>query len=176
MYPQYEIPPATGVTWSTDGGRTFQQFPDNYRCTQEDAELIVKATGGVLSNAAITAPPNIIIKGVSPGDTFQPWYVTGPLATGFIGPAVQIMWAYNGVNGGGKGNPGTWSGIGTGNVKYNPTAPPVAPAPPPVDSSGDPAAWATSQNAGQGFTIQDRSELLDIRRLVVALAKLQNIS
>ena len=175
MYPEYVIPPATGIMRSV-GGFPAQQLPDNFQCTEADAKLIQSFTGGVLTNAALVPPSGEKITGVDSKSAFQPWYVTGPNATGYVGPAVQEMWKWNPINGGGVGNPGSWSGIGTGNVKYNPSAPPAAAVPPPVSSSGDPGTWANTAGANQGFTAEDRAELQDLRRLVVALAKLQNIS
>jgi len=176
-YPAYTVPDATGIQWRTGQG-TLQDFPGQYLSTEAQAQAVVAATGGKLVNAALEAVPGVAqISGVAPDAPYQPWWVVGggPAGniTGPIGPAVQMQSAYNPINGGGVGNPGNWTGIGTPNLKWVPTV--VAPVPPvPIDSSGDPASYFGALDGTDAAAAIAYAK--DTHRLVVALAKAQGIS
>lgn len=157
-YPPYNIPKATGITW-VEGQGTLQQLPDNYRCLQTDAELILKFAeaklgaggAGTLINAALTTGFKFI--GLDPNDQWQPWFITGnKIPAGPVGPAVALMYVS------GIGHPGEWIGIGTGNVHWqddpDPLPPLVAPNTTPV-----PADLYAIQGGG-GPTLSDIYTLL----------------
>jgi len=169
-YPPYEIPPVTGISFASGAGTLQPLQPGDARlCTEEDAKIIQSYTGGELTNAATDSSLNMRFDGLDPASPYQPWYIKGINATGFVGPAVAVMYAK------GKGHPGTWVGIGS-NPRWVPTIDAPLPPPPSVSNPGDAAAWAALQGAGQGYLSSDRDVLNDIRRLLVAMAKAQGIS
>ena len=182
QYQPYTIPSVAGILFAS-GANTPQplQNGDARLCSQADAEVMMAAfaaagSPGTLVNAATDPTLGFVYEGLDPTSPYQPWYIKGIAFPGLLGYAVAIMWGANTVNGGGIGNPGSWTGLGTGNVRYLPQAPAPAPPPPAAGSNNDAASWAATQGAGQGFNATDELTLNDIRRLVVALAKLQGIS
>ena len=132
--PAYVVPP-TSITWV--GGNTL---PPQYLCSQEDAQLVAKETGGKLANGAdFFKDFGITFVGLLPTDKLQPWVITLDGNTNFVGPTVVMMWAPNDTNGGGVGNQGSLQKV-NGQWKWVPVAPTVI-VTPPVSSIGDLAGY-----------------------------------
>lgn len=166
-YPTYTLPSNAGITFSFGGG-SQQPFPAAALCSKADAQMIQKSFGGTLVNAALTPSLGMTFINVSPTASAQPWYLTDLASPGFAGYLVAQQYAANNVNGGGVGNPGAWTGIGS-NPRWVPTAPPVV-VPPPATNAGDAAAFAHAMGVG------DSPTLADIHRLMIALASKFGIS
>lgn len=171
-YPVYTPPPATGIEWASGQGK-LQPLPNNYQCKRAAALAVVSSCGGELKNAAVDKVPGVTeITGVDPGSEWQPWFVEGPLATGFLGPSVEIMWRPNDVNGGGEGNPGHWAGWGTADVKWVPTPPTPPPLVPPGIVSTVPFGGTGNSILG----VQPSNDLGEVLRLVKLMAAKEGIS
>ena len=143
QYPAYVVPSTAGMTFASGPSSPQQQLPAGYLCSEADAQRIQHVTGGTLVNAATEPSLGMTFAGVEPSNPNQPYYVKDIPAAGFVGPAVAIMWGLNPVNGGGVGNPGSWTGVGS-NPRWVPTPPPPPPLVPPASTAGDPAALAAA--------------------------------
>lgn len=136
--PAYVVPP-TSITWVSGN-----PLPSQYLCSQADAQLVAKETGGILANGAdFFKSFGIQFTGLLPTDKLQPWVITLDGTTNFVGPTVVTMWAANEVNGGGVGNQGSLQKV-NGQWKWVPIAPVIITI--PTDSSGDLAGFLAAMN------------------------------
>ena len=184
QFPAYSVPAVNGASVQLGGAPSTQVQPNDQRfCTYTDAKVILKAfTDAGVPDASILDASQATINGqhftnVNPNSVARPYYITSSQIQGPVGPLLWMMYGANGINGGGRGNPGTWTGLLTGNPRWSPTAvPTVVTLPNSAPSSGDAASFAATQGVGQGglTTVQD-TRLSNIERLVIKMAASINI-
>lgn len=183
-YPTYSVSQVSGASIQLGSSPASPIQPSDKRwCTLEDAKVILKVfTDLGIADAQLLDASVATINGEHfinvPADSIaRPWYLTSSKISGPVGPALWIMYGPNGVNGGGRGNPGSWTGVLTGNPQWVPTA--IAPSSTPVtaiDSSKDAAAFASVMGVpATAFSQADRDAINNANRLVIAIAKAINI-
>ncbi len=177
-YPKYTVPSVGGVTLSLGAAPAQPVQPDDQRfCTLEDAKTILKVFTdlGVADATLVDASMGTVngehFNNVDPTSLARPWYLFSSMVIGPVGPALWVQYGPNNVNGGGRGNPGKWTGVLSGNPQYVPdpiqgTTPVQTPSNP-----ADAASFASAQGVNQGTlsTTQD-ARLNNIERLVIAMA------
>ena len=179
MYPIYSVPPVPGASVSLGGAPSTPVQPDDQRfCTLDDAKVILKVftdlgvADAQLIDASVGTVGGVHFSGVPASSPARPWYLFSSVVTGPVGPALWIQYGPNSINGGGRGNPGSWTGVLTGNPQYVPTPVSTMPATPmTVDSSKDPAALAAALGVPVvTFGTTQDARLTNIERLVIAMA------
>jgi|SRR5665213_386181 len=185
MYQPYTVVPVNGATMQLGVAPPSPVQPDDQRfCTLADAQVILKVflDAGVADARLLDASTATIngehFFGVDPNSPARPYYITSSTVTGPVGPALWIQYGPNNVNGGGRGNPGAWVGVLTGNPRWVPTSAPTQISTPstPINSSGDAAALANALGApGAVFTQADRDAINNTERLVIEIANAINL-
>lgn len=156
--PAYVVPTTT-VTWMSGN-----PLPPQYLCSQADAQLVAKETGGVLSNGVdFFKSFGIIFVGVNPTDALQPWVITLNGSTNFAGPSIVQMYAANSINGGGIGNQGSFQNE-NGQWNWVPVAP--APAPPTSTTVANTPELIYQMMTGSGSPIEQ--QILQILEQILA--------
>ena len=178
-FPAYTVIPVSGASVQLGASTPTPVQPDDQRwCTQADAQLILNlflslgVSDAKLVDASATPVNGVLFTGVSANSPARPWYLVSSAVTGPVGPALWIQLGPNNINGGGRGNPGSWTGVLTGNPRYVPEPlPPVLIPAPVIDSSGDPGAFGTAQGVpAVVFTQADRDAINNINRLMKGVA------
>lgn len=182
-YPAYSVVPVNGASLQLGVAPPTPVQPNDQRwCTLADANVILKVfTDLGVADAQILDASVATINGehfinVDPASPARPYYLTSSKVTGPVGPALWIQYGPNNTNGGGRGNPGNWIGVLTGNPQWVPISTGIASTPvaQPVDSSGDANAFAGAQ--GVTFANAMATSIANTERLVIALAAKQNIT
>lgn len=153
-FPKYEVTGPSGATIQLGSAPATPIQPDDKRwCTLEDAKAILKVfndlgvTDAMLLDASVATVAGEHWNNVPAASTVRPWYLFSSRVSGPVGPALWEQYGPNPINGGGRGNPGAWEGVLTGNPHYVPVpVPGLVNTPPPIDSSKDPAAFNSAEN------------------------------
>lgn len=178
-YPKYTVPPIGGTTLSMGAAPASPVQPDDQRfCTYEDAKIILKVfTDAGVPDASLVDASMATINGehfnnVPANAPARPWYITSAQVTGPVGPALWLQLGPNSINGGGRGNPGKWTGILTGNPRYipDPIQGTMPVATPSVPNTNDASAFYSAQG-GNNMA----ADLAEVKRLVTLMAASINI-
>ena len=156
-YPNYTVPSIGGTTFSSGAAPAQPVQPDDQRfCTHEDAKAMLKVfvDAGVPDAALVDASIGTIngehFNNVPANAPARPWYITSSKISGPVGPALWLQYGPNGANGGGRGNPGKWTGLLTGQPRYVPeptqgTMPSAMPSATPMHSDQMAASVANTE-------------------------------
>ena len=187
MYPQYTVVPVPGASVSLGGAPSTPVQPNDQRfCTLADAQVILKVftdlgvADAQLIDASVGTVGGIHFSGVPASSPARPWYLFSSTVTGPVGPSLWVQYGPNAINGGGRGNPGSWVGVLTGNPQWVPTVVSTMPSSPATSQgitvNNDPAAFAAAENIPSVvFSQVDRDAINNTERLTIAMAATINI-
>jgi hypothetical protein len=171
-YPKYTVPSVGGVTLSLGAAPAQPVQPDDQRfCTLEDAKTILKVFTdlGVADATLVDASMGTVngehFNNVDPTSLARPWYLFSSKVVGPVGPALWLQYGPNTTNGGGRGNPGAWEGVLSGNPRYVPAPIPSVTPMPTASNPADAGAFANVQGVNNL-----QSDVTEIKRLVIAMA------